>query len=220
MKTRWVLAIVLLAAFVLFWTRQLSTQPSFNGTTPGCEGGGCHTLSGSSVSAQVTNLNVAVTVSGTTASVAGELVDSAGTVVAVNNSTGNNPFTLTAPKAGLYRVNAGVKSPQRIWDSVMVRVGTTTDVADEIPAHVTLAQNFPNPFNPGTRIAFSLPSAAPVSLRVFDLQGREVAILADGFLQAGDHLAHFDGTGLASGIYLYRLEAGRLTQTGKMVLQK
>ena len=220
MKTRWVLAIVVLAGFVLFWTHQLSTQPSFNGTAPGCEGSGCHSLSSSSVSAQVTNLNVAVTVSGTTASVAGELVDSTGAVVAVNNSTGNNPFTLAAPKAGLYRVNAGVKSPQRTWDSVMVRVGTTTDVADEVPAHITLAQNYPNPFNPGTRIAFSLPNAAPVSLRVFDLQGREVAILANGVLQAGDHLAHFDGTGLASGIYLYRLEAGRLTQTGKMVLQK
>lgn len=143
-----------------------------------------------------------------------------GAVVAVNNSTGNNPFTLTAPKAGLYRVNAGVKTPQRTWDSVMVRVGTTTDVAEEVPTHLMLAQNYPNPFNPGTRIAFSLPNAAPVSLRVFDLQGREVAILANGVLQAGDHLAHFDGTGLSSGIYLYRLEAGRLTQTGKMILQK
>jgi len=220
MKTHWVVAILFLGGFVLFWTTQLSTQPSFNGTTPGCEGSGCHSLSGTVVSATVNNLNVAITVSGTTAAVAGELVDSAGTVVAVNNSTGNNPFTLAAPKAGLYRVNAGTKSPQRIWDSVMVRVGTTTGVAQDVPAHVTLAQNFPNPFNPGTRIAFSLPNATAVSLRVYDLQGREVATLVDGLLQAGDHRVNFDGTGLAGGFYFYRLQAGRLTQTGKMVLQK
>lgn len=220
MKTRVVVGIVCLAAFVLLWTHKLSTQPSFNGTTPGCEGGGCHTLSSSIVSARVSNFDVVISVSGTTASVAGELVDSTGAVVAVNNSTSSNPFTLTAPKAGLYRVNAGDKSPSRVWDSVMVRVGTTTGVAGTVPAHFALSQNFPNPFNPATQIVFSLPNAAPVSLRVFDLSGREVAVLVNGVLQAGDHVAHFDGTGLSSGIYFYRLQAGRLTQTAKMVLQK
>ncbi len=220
MKTRWVVTPVLIAAFVLFWTSQLSTEPSFNGTTAGCSGGGCHSLSANAVSAQVTNLDVVISVSGTTESVGGELVDSAGTVVAVNNSTGSNPFTLKAPQAGLFRVNAGNKSPQRVWDSVMVRVGTTTQVAEDIPAHIRLSQNYPNPFNPGTQIVFSLPTVAPVSLRVFDLEGREVAVLINATLQTGDHVAHFDGTGLASGIYFYRLQAGRLTQTGKMVLQK
>jgi hypothetical protein len=185
---------------------QLS-QPSFE-TTPGCERRLPH-LSSNLVSARVSNLDVVIAVSGITAAVAGELVDSAGAVVAVNNSTGSNPFTLTAPKAGLYRVNAGNKSPQRNWDSVMVRIGTTTQVAQDIPAHFALAQNYPNPFNPGTRIAFSLPNAAPVSLRVFDLQGREVAILADGVLQAGDHLATLLTEQQGSQrIYFYRPQAG------------
>ncbi len=220
MKTRWAVSLVLVAGYVFFFKSQLATQPSFNGTTPGCSGGGCHSLSGNIVAVQVNGLTVSINVSGTASSVAGELVDSAGTVVAFNNKTSTNPFSLTAPKAGLYRVNAGYDSPGRVWDSLLVNVGTTTGVAENVPAHFSLSQNYPNPFNPGTTIAFSLPSPAYVSLQVFDLEGRTVATLEEGLLQAGDHRSRFDGNGLASGVYFYRLQAGRLTQTAKMLLQK
>jgi hypothetical protein len=83
-----------------------------------------------------------------------------------------------------------------------------------------LAQNYPNPFNPSTTIAFDLPIAGSVSLRVFNLQGREVAVLKDGFSAAGTQRVRFDGGGLASGIYFLRLEAAGLTQTRKMMLLK
>ena len=101
------------------------SQPSFNGTNPGCDGSGCHTLQDGLVSATVTDLQIAITVGGTTSSVAGELVDANGTVVAFNNSTGNNPFTLTAPGPGTYTVNAGFKNPSpRRWDSTVVVIGS------------------------------------------------------------------------------------------------
>lgn len=68
------------------------SQPSFNGGDPGCDGSGCHTLEDGLVSASVNGTDVSITVN-TTSTVAGELVDANGTVVAFNNSTGNNPFT-------------------------------------------------------------------------------------------------------------------------------
>jgi hypothetical protein len=79
---------------------------------------------------------------------------------------------------------------------------------------------YPNPFNPTTTIAYDLPRAGHISLRVFDLLGREVAVLKDGLVQAGSHRGRFDGTNLASGIYFARLDAGVFTQTKKLVLLK
>lgn len=84
------------------------SEPGFNGTTPGCGGSECHTSQTGILSAVVqSNLKVQITLSGTTSSIGGELVNESGNVVAVNNSTGNNPFILTAPSAGTYKVNAG-----------------------------------------------------------------------------------------------------------------
>ena len=77
---------------------------------------------------------------------------------------------------------------------------------------------FPNPFNPVTEIAYDLAKAGRVSLRVFDLLGREVAVLKDGFAEAGSHHVTFDGSGLASGIYFARLDAGKFSQTKKLML--
>jgi len=88
------------------------------------------------------------------------------------------------------------------------------------PAHFSLAGAHPNPFNPTTTISFSLPAAGKVTLAVFDLQGRIVATLVDGRREAGSHQAVFDGTGLPSGLYLYRLQAGERQACGKMALVK
>jgi len=71
-----------------------------------------------------------------------------------------------------------------------------------------------------TRIAFDLSRAQPLTLRVYDLLGREVATLIDGARAAGHYSIQFDGSALASGIYFYRLEAGGLHETKKMVLLK
>ena len=97
------------------------SEPGFNGTTPGCGGSGCHTSQAGILSASVqSNLQVQITLSGTTGNVGGELVDESGNVVAVINKNSSNPFTLTAPSAGTYKVNAGYKNPSRRWDSTTV----------------------------------------------------------------------------------------------------
>lgn len=92
---------------------------------------------------------------------------------------------------------------------------------EESPQNVggfVLRQNHPNPFNAATRIAFALPAAAEVKLSVYDLHGREVAVLVQKALLAGEHAVAFDATGLASGLYHYTLRAGAFTETKKLLL--
>lgn len=84
----------------------------------------------------------------------------------------------------------------------------------------TLHQNFPNPFNPTTEIAFELASATDVSLVIFDLLGREVASLVNGRQDAGKYTVSFDATGLPSGMYFYRLQTAEFTDMKKMMLLK
>ena len=95
-----------------------------------------------------------------------------------------------------------------------------TSVADQaiIPASFTLEQNYPNPFNPSTTINFSMPKASNVKLTVFNLLGQKVATLADKYMEAGVYTLKFDGAQLASGVYFYRLEAGKFISEKKMVL--
>lgn len=85
---------------------------------------------------------------------------------------------------------------------------------------VELKQNYPNPFNPYTTISYYLPNTLKVSLVVYDATGREVATLANDFQSAGTHSVIFDGNKFASGIYYYRIQAGNLIQTRKMLLVK
>lgn len=101
--------------------------------------------------------------------------------------------------------------------------GVTSSEGDsELPTTHALEQNYPNPFNPATTIRFQLPQAEQVTLRVFDVLGREVAaLLDDASMTAGAHTVRFDATGLTSGVYLYRLEAGAsFVQTRRMLLVK
>jgi hypothetical protein len=100
--------------------------------------------------------------------------------------------------------------------------GTAAGVAEQAaqPVAYALSQNFPNPFNPSTLIQYQLPGAGPVRLTVYDILGREVARLVDGIQQPGTHEARFDGGGLASGVYLYRLQTAGFVQERKMILQK
>jgi hypothetical protein len=97
---------------------------------------------------------------------------------------------------------------------------TGTGGTKEVPAGFALLQNYPNPFNPSTSIDYSLPTGVRVTLRVFDLVGREVATLADGYEAAGHHSVRFDGGGLASGVYIYRLETDGFAATKRMLLIK
>jgi hypothetical protein len=81
-----------------------------------------------------------------------------------------------------------------------------------------LDQNFPNPFNPTTNISFDLPSKSFVSLKVFDLLGREVAVLLSEEVSAGRYVRQWNALSLPSGIYFYRLEAGLFVETKKAIL--
>jgi hypothetical protein len=90
----------------------------------------------------------------------------------------------------------------------------------EIPQSYFLAQNYPNPFNPATTIEFALPKSAFVTLKVFNLLGEEVATLVAEQRSAGIHKLNWDARGLASGVYLYRLEAGSFIQTKKLILMR
>ena len=96
----------------------------------------------------------------------------------------------------------------------------------ELPAEYSLSQNFPNPFNPTTLIRYQVPGVSEVKLVVYDFLGREVSVLENGRREAGAHEVKFDGTGLASGVYFYRLQArhtdgaqaGTYMQTRKLLL--
>jgi len=81
-----------------------------------------------------------------------------------------------------------------------------------------LSQNYPNPFNPSTRIRFQIPSSGEVVLKVYDLLSREVTTLVNERKPPGTYEIDFDGSGLASGLYLYRLKAGSFVETKKLVL--
>jgi len=90
----------------------------------------------------------------------------------------------------------------------------------EIPKVYSLSQNFPNPFNPMTKISYGLPKAGTVKLVVYDVLGRAVRTLVDGFQQAGRYDIDFDASDLASGAYFYRIEAGDFVAIKKMVVLK
>ncbi|MCS7053567.1 MAG: T9SS type A sorting domain-containing protein [Ignavibacterium sp.] len=96
-----------------------------------------------------------------------------------------------------------------------------TGVEDEIVADkFELSQNYPNPFNPSTTINFSIAERSNVSLKVYDMLGKEVATLVDEVKEAGQHTVNFNASNLASGIYVYKLVAGNFTASKKMVLMK
>lgn len=97
---------------------------------------------------------------------------------------------------------------------------TSAELDSEIPTRFGLDQNYPNPFNPATSIAFQLPENSRVTLEVYDVIGQRVATLVDDNLNAGYHEVSFDGTRLASGVYVYRMQAGDFVQTRKLMLIK
>jgi hypothetical protein len=92
--------------------------------------------------------------------------------------------------------------------------------ADALPVSVRLEQNYPNPFNPATVIRYSLFVTGSITLKVYDLLGREVAMLVDGVREAGEHAVHWDASGVAPGIYLCRLTTPAANIGRKMIFLK
>lgn len=98
----------------------------------------------------------------------------------------------------------------------------STGVANsaELPAEFVLKQNYPNPFNPTTAIFYTLPRFSEVALTVYDMLGRQVGVLASGTQPVGSYEVSFDATGLPSGVYLYRLQAGDYAIAKRMVVMR
>lgn len=98
--------------------------------------------------------------------------------------------------------------------------GIILDTKDEFVTinDFRLLQNYPNPFNPSTQIKFHIPYSTKVKLSVYDLLGREIEILIDRDLSAGEHIADFNAANLSSGIYFYKLKADKYSETKKLLL--
>jgi len=102
----------------------------------------------------------------------------------------------------------------------MVPIEGIQNSQNNVPNTFTLSQNFPNPFNPSTKIMYSVPKQSVVKLVVYDLLGKEVAVLVNDVKQRGNYEAVFNASNFASGIYIYRIEAGDFVMSKKMVLIK
>jgi hypothetical protein len=137
----------------------------------------------------------------------------------VNNQT-NTLITISTSNGagdtvGLTGVS-GLLSIAMRGDSIVTAVHE--DV--EVPAKYQLDQNYPNPFNPSTSVQYQLPVRNYVTLKIYNLLGQEVETLVDGFEDAGFKSVQWNATGVASGVYMYKLTAGSFSETKKLVVLK
>jgi hypothetical protein len=119
--------------------------------------------------------------------------------------SGAGTIVLTGGSGDWQKIGGGATSADRPADAL-------------VPSESKLLQNYPNPFNPSTVIAYTISRSDHVSLRVYDLLGREVANLVDEVQSPGDHAVRFEAANLASGVYLYRLESGKTSFTRRLIL--
>ena len=138
-----------------------------------------------------------------------------------SNSSGTT-FTYVIAVPGTYTYQCMVHGP--FFGMTGSIAANPTGVGDQqgaaTPGAFQLHQNFPNPFNPTTAIRFSVPNSSVVTLKVFDILGNMVTTLVNEKKSPGSYVAEFDGSHLASGIYLYRLQAGNFSDTKKLLLIK
>ena len=139
-----------------------------------------------------------------------------------SSGTENLPDTKDSSQTEyLSEIKVELPMTERVRLTALFRKATDADSTPEpVPASFSLDQNYPNPFNTGTRITFELPEESPVQLDVFDALGRKVSVLVDDVLTEGRHTVMFDGSGLASGVYIYRLQAGSFRRSRTMLLLK
>jgi hypothetical protein len=157
------------------------------------------------------------------------LANSINKIYLLNDTTGvlaftknNDSITISMPLSAPNATNSVV-----VLDVVGVpsasTQGTGVDIlpAKLLPHTLALNQNYPNPFNPSTTITFTLAEDSRASLKVFDILGREVALLVNGNFKAGElHSVLFDASRLSAGIYFYRLETNKTSLVKKLVLLK
>ena len=98
--------------------------------------------------------------------------------------------------------------------------GVEKKMQNTLPKEYILAQNYPNPFNPSTMINYSMPKTGLVTIKVYNILGKEIATLVNGEKIAGNYSVQFSGSKLSSGVYFYRMQAGSFSQTKKLILLK
>ncbi|HTX17125.1 MAG TPA: endo-1,4-beta-xylanase [Bacteroidota bacterium] len=116
----------------------------------------------------------------------------------------------------------GTARPALLWLAQYVKDNPAgvEEKASELPSSFALAQNYPNPFNPTTKIVYSIAKSSKVTLKVFDILGREVETLVNGVQPQGSYTVTFNAHHLSSGVYFYQLNAGSFSQTKKLILLK
>jgi len=124
---------------------------------------------------------------------------------------------------GSFNIDIGAQAGTYYLDDLSLvdlspQVGVETQAGPNVPDVPTLEQNFPNPFNPSTTLRYGLPRRSHVLLTVHNTLGQQIAVLQEGEQEAGYHEVVVDASGLASGVYLYRLQAGDFVQAKKLVL--
>ncbi len=137
---------------------------------------------------------------------------------AVNTGlTNTNISSLAVSETDLFAGTNGSGTWRRPLSDMITAV---KDSKSDIPTTFSLSQNYPNPFNPTTTISFSLPSRSFVSLKVFDVLGRELSTIVSEELQAGTYNRQWNAVNMASGVYFYRIESGTFEAVKKMMLLK
>ncbi len=116
-----------------------------------------------------------------------------------------------------YLINAETGT---VIDSMVITSNEEDDLISDIPDETSLGQNYPNPFNPTTTIPFSLKEAVNVEITIYNMLGQKVTSLVNEKFTAGNHFATWDASSLASGMYIYRLKAGNVVKTKKLMLIK
>ncbi len=131
-------------------------------------------------------------------------------------------FTYQTTGGAFVREPAGISNYKFSYGSMNISNITSVKINDEIPTNFNLAQNYPNPFNPSTVISYQLSAPSKVTLKVYDLLGREVATLVNEYQLAGSYNSQFSiiNYQLSSGVYFYRLQTDNFSATKKMMLIK
>ena len=108
-----------------------------------------------------------------------------------------------------------------VWRRPLSEMITSVErLVSDLPSEFSLSQNYPNPFNPSTTIRYGLPHKSAVQLTVFNTLGQQVAQLVNAEMEAGYHEVQFDGNGLSSGVYFYRIQTGSYVETKRLLLIK
>jgi hypothetical protein len=157
---------------------------------------------------------------------ASSFVDVPNSFVAGNGTTvepRSYAWTYHSAPAGTFRYRlkqVDLDGTEHFSDPIVVTNDVVAGIGSNASLKFALYQNFPNPFNPTTTIRFVIPTAGKVLLKVYDVTGRDIATLVDADLPAGTHQREFDGSALASGMYIYKLTAGEKTEQRKLLMMK